>query len=176
MFSFLAKNRFVVNGLRNLSTKASPGTEFSTPRIPDNAKCINKVILLGRCTSDAQLKPINNTHYTSFIIVTNDIRKTKSNEIVKRSDFHKVFVYQPFLAKKAHDLITKGTRVYLEGKLNYRRVENTFFSNVVAEKLIFVSGTNQSYAEGDEDYAEIEEVDETFVEDGGSEKSQVQSN
>lgn len=105
-------------------------------------------------------------------MVTNDLRKTKSSEIVKRSDFHKVFVYQPFLAKKAHDLITKGTRVYLEGKLNYRRVENTFFSNIVAEKIIFVSGTNQSYAEeGDDDIAEIEEVDETFMQEGSSEKN-----
>lgn len=42
-------------------------------------------------------------------MATNELRKTKgTNEIVKRSDYHKVYVYQPFLAKKAHDLITKG--------------------------------------------------------------------
>lgn len=77
-------------------------------KIPDNSKCINKVILLGRCLAEANLKPLNNTNYATFIMATNELRRTKSNEIVKRSDYHKVFVYQPFLAKKSHNLITKG--------------------------------------------------------------------
>lgn len=42
-------------------------------------------------------------------MATNELRRSKvTNELVKRSDYHKVYVYQPFMAKKAHDLITKG--------------------------------------------------------------------
>ncbi|KAJ6217755.1 hypothetical protein RDWZM_008912 [Blomia tropicalis] len=172
MLSLFSKSGSIVNGLRSLSTIAA--SELG-PRVPDNSKCINKVILMGRCVGESLLKPINNTHYSSFIMATNEMRKTRSNELVKRSDFHKVFVYQPFLAKKCHDLIMKGTRVYLEGKLNYRKVENQFFSNIVAEKIIFISGTNQNYEADADDIADVEDIDHTFLEEG-EEKSQTQSN
>nr|XP_027200130.1 single-stranded DNA-binding protein, mitochondrial-like [Dermatophagoides pteronyssinus] len=167
-FRYLLRSKFC-DSIRFSSTKVS-----SEAKIPDNSKCINKVILLGRCVAEANLKPLNNTNFATFIMVTNDLRRTKSNEIVKRSDFHKVFVYQPFLAQKANDLITKGTRIYLEGKLNYRKYENQFFSNIVAEKILFISGTNrqQQQQEFDDD-DNIEEIDEAFINE--SEQQQPQT-
>ncbi|KAH7646096.1 single-stranded DNA-binding protein, mitochondrial [Dermatophagoides farinae] len=166
-FHNLLRSRFLSDTLRFSSSKTS-----SEIKIPDNSKCINKVILLGRCLAEANLKPLNNTNYATFIMATNELRRTKSNEIVKRSDYHKVFVYQPFLAKKSHNLITKGTRLYLEGKLNYRKYENQFFSNIVAEKILFISGTNQQFELDNDDI--IEEIDEEFITEG-EEQQNVQA-
>lgn len=112
---------------------------YTEPKAPDNAKCINKIILMGRCVGESQTRPLNNSSVTSFIMATNEIRKTKSNELIRRSDFHKVFVYQPFLAEKAFKLITKGTRVYMEGKLNYRKRDDIYFTNIIAGKCFLIT-------------------------------------
>lgn len=94
---------------------------------------------MGRCVGESQTRPLNDSIVTSFIMATNEIRKTKSNELIRRSDFHKIFVYQPFLAEKAHKLITKGTRVYLEGKLNYRKKDDIYFTNIIAGNIFLNS-------------------------------------
>ena len=65
------------------------------------------------------------------------------------------------------------TRIYLEGKLNYRKYENQFFSNIVAEKILFISGTNRQQQQEFDDDDNIEEIDEAFINE--SEQQQPQT-
>lgn len=127
---------------------------------------------MGRCASEIQLRPLMNQDYATFVLVTNEFRRTKANELVKRSDFHKIYVYIPALVRKAQGLITKGfvviflifhldcnlcfidrTRLYMEGKLNYRKTETTVFSNIIAGEnylrclsfILFIFVRRQTY-------------------------------
>lgn len=44
----------------------------------------------------------------TFILATNEIRRNRANELIKRSEFHRVQVFIPRLAQKAKQAIDKG--------------------------------------------------------------------
>lgn len=98
---------------------------------------MNKVTLLGRATSQASSHTLNNTEMVFFTLATNEIRRNRTtNELIKRSEFHRVQVFIPRLASKAKQTIQKGSRILVEGKINYniKKAEtgNIHFTNIIA--------------------------------------------
>lgn len=96
----------------------------------------------------------------SFTLVTNDVRKNRENDLIRRSEFHKVQVFIPRLVNKTRQVVQKGfvssllikyefllifsnlsSRIYVEGRLNYnvRKNEdgNQYFTNIIAGKLFY---------------------------------------
>ena len=74
----------------------------------DTFKCMNKVTLLGRATGPAQSFVVSNTDAVSFTLATNEIRRNKADELIKRSEFHRVQVFIPRLASKTKQVLQKG--------------------------------------------------------------------
>jgi len=157
----------------------------------DGRKCINHITLLGHSTGVPLVMERNDKLTVIFRLATNQIKRKANNELIKRSDFHQVYVYRPSLTRRAQTFITKGTRVYLEGTLEYsiRPSDQKMFPHIVADRMILVSGLNENantaavddLAEAgdasDEEGGIVEEIDieeEIVVEERGEPKSEEQ--
>ncbi len=84
------------------------------------ARSLNRVVLLGNLTRDPELKYIpNGTAVCTFGIATNRTWTTATGETKESAQFHRIVAWQK-LAELCGKLLTKGRKVYVEGRLTYR--------------------------------------------------------
>jgi len=83
-------------------------------------RCLNKVMLIGNLTRDPELR------YTpagvavcTFGVATNRQWTTQSGEQKEDAQFHRIVAWNR-LAELCSQLLTKGRRVYVEGRLQHR--------------------------------------------------------
>jgi len=88
-----------------------------------SSRSVNKVILIGNLTRDPELKYTpQQTAVCTFGLATNRGWTTKTGETKEDVQFHRIVCWQK-LAELAANLLTKGRKVYLEGRLVYRQFE-----------------------------------------------------
>ena len=80
---------------------------------------LNRATILGNCTRDPEMRytPAGQG-VTSFSVATNR-RWTKDGEEKEEVEFHNIVAWGK-LAEIAHQLLKKGARVYVEGRLQTR--------------------------------------------------------
>ena len=83
---------------------------------------VNKVILMGNVGQDPQIKEFNENKFASFSLATTEKGYTKKNgtEIPDRTEWHSI-VATGSLAQVVEKYVTKGTKLYIEGRLHYRK-------------------------------------------------------
>ncbi len=84
------------------------------------SRCLNRVLLIGNLTRDPELR------YTpagmavaSFGLATNRVWVTKQGEKKEDAQFHRIVAWNK-LAELCSQLLSKGRRVYVEGRIQYR--------------------------------------------------------
>jgi single-strand DNA-binding protein len=84
------------------------------------AKSLNKVMLIGNVTRDPDLRytPQGNAVCT-FGLATNRSWKTDAGEIREEAEFHRLVAWNK-LAELCSQLITRGRKIYVEGRLQTR--------------------------------------------------------
>lgn len=84
------------------------------------ARSLNKVQLIGNLTRDPELRYTpQGTAVCTFGIATNRQWKTESGEMKDEAEFHKIVAWNQ-LAEICSKMLHKGTRVYVEGRLQTR--------------------------------------------------------
>jgi len=85
-----------------------------------SSRSINKVVLLGNLTRDPELKytPAG-TAVCTFGIATNRSWTTADGQTKEEAQYHRIVAWQK-LAELCSKLLTKGRKVYLEGRITYR--------------------------------------------------------
>lgn len=85
-----------------------------------SSRSINKVVLLGNLTRDPELKytPAG-TAVCTFGIATNRSWTTQDGQTKEEAQYHRIVAWQK-LAELCSKLLTKGRKVYLEGRITYR--------------------------------------------------------
>lgn len=84
------------------------------------AKSLNRVQLIGNLTRDPELRYTpNGTAVCSFSVATNRNWTTDSGEKKEEAEFHRVVAWNK-LAEICSQFLTKGRKVYLEGRLSTR--------------------------------------------------------
>lgn len=85
-----------------------------------SAKSLNRVMLIGNVTRDPELRytPQGNA-VTTFGLATNRSWKMESGEIKEEAEFHRLVAWNK-LAELCSQLITKGRKIYVEGRLQTR--------------------------------------------------------
>ncbi len=88
-----------------------------------SSRSVNKVILIGNLTRDPELKytPAE-TAVCTFGLATNRGWTTKTGETKEDVQFHRIVCWQK-LAELASNLLSKGRKIYLEGRIVYRQFE-----------------------------------------------------
>jgi len=109
------------------------------------ARGVNKVILVGRLGSDAEVRyTANGTAVANFNLATNEPFKTAEGTWEDRPEWHRVVVYDK-MAERCGTYLNKGKLVYVEGKLRTRQWEDQqgtkrYTTEVVARDIQFLGG------------------------------------
>ena len=87
------------------------------------AGSVNKVILIGHCGADPEVRQFHNGgQVCNLRIATSDSWKDKNTgERKERTEWHQVAIFQEGLVKIAQQYLKKGSKVYIEGKLQTRK-------------------------------------------------------
>ncbi|MCD6225825.1 single-stranded DNA-binding protein [bacterium] len=83
-------------------------------------RCLNKVMLIGNLTRDPELRYTpQGVAVCSFGIATNRRWTTQGGEQKEDAQFHRIVAWNK-LAELCSQLLKKGSRIYVEGRLQYR--------------------------------------------------------
>lgn len=84
------------------------------------SRSLNRVILIGNLTRDPELKYTpNGTAVCTFGVATNRSWTTQDGQTKEDTQFHRIVAWQK-LAELCGKLLTKGRKIYLEGRITYR--------------------------------------------------------
>ncbi|WP_273760012.1 single-stranded DNA-binding protein [Bartonella sp. ML70XJBT.G] len=84
---------------------------------------LNKVILIGYLGDDPESKTmISGAEVVNFRLATSESYTDKNtHQKVEKTEWHSVVIFNPHLAKIALQYLNKGSKVYVEGKLQTRK-------------------------------------------------------
>ena len=110
---------------------------------------LNKVILIGRLGRDPEVRYMpNGEAVCNFSVATSESWKDSNGQKQERSEWHNVTMYRK-LAEIAGKYLTKGSQVYLEGKIQSRKyqgkvgIERTAYE-IIANEMKMLGGNSQA--------------------------------
>jgi single-strand DNA-binding protein len=88
------------------------------------SRTLNKVMLIGNVGKDPELKYTpSGIPVTSFRLATSETWKDRENNIQEHTDWHTIVAWRG-LAEVIHKLVRKGSRVYIEGRIQTRTFDD----------------------------------------------------
>jgi len=117
------------------------------------SRCLNRVTLIGNLTRDPELRYTpGGMAVASFGIATNRVWVTKQGERKEDAQFHRIVAWNK-LGELCSQLLSKGRRVYVDGRIQYREysdAENNKkqISEIVIDDMIILDnkGNNNEHA------------------------------
>lgn len=113
---------------------------------------LNKVILIGRLGQEPTIRYMpNGEAVCNFSVATSEKYTDKNGQRQEATEWHNVTMYRK-LAEIAGKYLTKGSQVYLEGKIQSRKytdkngVERTAY-DIIANELKMLGGNTQTPAQ-----------------------------
>ena len=106
---------------------------------------INKVFLLGNLENDPDLKSTKSGRsFTTFNMTTTVSWERADGKKGERTEWHKILAWDE-IAQECANILSKGSPVYIEGKLQTRSWEEKdgikkYITEVVAKKLESLDG------------------------------------
>jgi single-strand DNA-binding protein len=87
------------------------------------AGSVNKVIIVGNVGNQPEIRvtQVSGEELATFSLATSERWKDKnSGEQKEKTDWHKVVVFSPGLVRVVKECVHKGSKLYIEGKLQTR--------------------------------------------------------
>ena len=116
-----------------------------------SARSLNKVQLIGNLTRDPEVTTTsNNSKVCRFTVATNRSWTTEGGEKKEETEFSRIIAWQK-LAELCENLLIKGSKVYIEGRLKTSKftgqdgVERVS-TEIVADDMILLGGGKQEAA------------------------------
>ncbi|MGB8113476.1 MAG: single-stranded DNA-binding protein [Candidatus Sulfotelmatobacter sp.] len=107
-------------------------------------KSVNKVILVGNVGKDPEVRySQSGTPVANFSLATNERFKDRSGEWQDRAEWHNIVAWQR-LAEIVGEYVAKGSKVYVEGKLqttsweDRQSGERKYRTEIVARDLLLL--------------------------------------
>lgn len=126
------------------------------------SRSINKVMLLGNLTRDPQVKyTTGGTAVATFAVATNRTWTTNEGQTKEDVQYHNVVAWSK-LAELVGKLLTKGRKVYLEGRLTTRRFtdkngQDRSITEIVMDDFIVFSDGKRVENNGSESESKTQE-------------------
>lgn len=90
----------------------------------DMSRTLNKVMLIGNVGKEPELKETpGGVPVTSFRMATSESWKDRDGNLKEHTDWHTIVAWRG-LAKVISQLVTKGTRIYVEGRIQTRNYDD----------------------------------------------------
>jgi single-strand DNA-binding protein len=106
---------------------------------------INRVVLVGRLTSDPELRALpSGTSVCTLRVACNGTRKNSEGDYTEKPNFFSVSVFGP-AGESVHRYMSRGRRVAIDGRLQWREWETSEGGkrqavDIVAESVQFLDG------------------------------------
>jgi single-strand DNA-binding protein len=119
-------DRDFLNAIRSVLAKRHRSHHsggFTTNRETTMARTLNKVELIGHLGKDPEIRSFQNGgKAASFTIATSESWKDKaSGDRKERTEWHRISILNEGLVTVAEKYLAKGSKVYIEGKLETRK-------------------------------------------------------
>ncbi|MGA8491600.1 MAG: single-stranded DNA-binding protein [Terriglobales bacterium] len=116
-------------------------------------KSVNKVILVGNVGKDPEVRySQSGTPVANFSLATNERFKDRNDEWQERTEWHSIVAWQR-LAEIVGEYVAKGSKMYVEGKLqttsweDRQSGERKYRTQVVAGDLVLL-GSRENVSNG----------------------------
>jgi single-strand DNA-binding protein len=110
---------------------------------------INRVVLVGRLTSDPELRALpSGSTVCGLRVACNSTRKSAEGDYTEKPNFFSVSVFGP-AGESVHRYMSRGRRVAIDGRLDWREWETAEGNKrqtveIVAESVQFLDGRGDS--------------------------------
>jgi single-strand DNA-binding protein len=126
---------------------------------------INKVILVGTLGKDPEIKTIaNGSKVANFSMATSEKYKDKAGVKQEKTEWHNV-VFWGKIVDVVEMFLSKGSRIYLEGKIQTRSYENKEGVKLYTTEILGQSMTMLGSPKAKVDGVNQEPVTETYNQD-----------
>ena len=114
------------------------------------SRSVNKIILVGNVGQDPDIQETGSgTKVAHLSLATNRRKSTNGDDLQERTDWHRLTLWNR-LAQIAQDYVTKGDRVYVEGRLEYDSYERDGVTiptaDVTVKELVLLSPRQEAEA------------------------------
>lgn len=108
------------------------------------ARGVNKVILVGTCGQDPEIKYLPNGNAVCNLSLATSEQWTdkQTSQKVEKTEWHRVSMFGK-VAEIAGEYLRKGSQVYIEGKLQTREWEKDGIKRYTTEIVVDMRGTMQ---------------------------------
>jgi single-strand DNA-binding protein len=118
------------------------------------AKSVNKVILLGNVGKDPEIRSTaGGTMVANFTLATSDRQKDAQGNWQDRTEWHNLVAFTR-LAEIVRDYVKKGSKLYVEGKIQTRSWDDKesgqkrYRTEVIVNDLSLLSGRDEGASGG----------------------------
>lgn len=110
---------------------------------------LNKILLIGNVGQDPQIRTAGDQKVASFTLATTEKRKDKSGNPIQETEWHNIVIWGK-LAEVAEKYVTKGTMLYIEGKIKTEKYtkdgQDRFMTRIVASSFQMLGGKREESA------------------------------
>ena len=119
------------------------------------AKSLNKVMIIGRLGADPEMRfTSQGTQVTHFSVATNRTWKDQDGNQHEETEWFRIVAWDK-LGEVCNTYLTRGTQVYVEGRLQTRKWTDKegvdrYTTEVIAQELMMLSSPNGNGQHDDE--------------------------
>lgn len=110
---------------------------------------VNKVILVGNLGSDPEVRNMpNGNAVANMSLATSESWKDQQGQVQERTEWHRLTMYRR-LAEIAGEYLRKGSQIYVEGKLQTRKWQDSdgndrYTTDIVVDQMQMLGGRNDN--------------------------------
>jgi single-strand DNA-binding protein len=109
---------------------------------------INKVILIGRVGQEVNVRTVGDQKVASFSLATSEKFRGKDGNTVEQTEWHSITIWGR-LAEVAEKYVTKGTQVYVEGKIKTEKYTDNsgnekYVTRIIANSMQLLGGRSEN--------------------------------
>ena len=115
---------------------------------------LNKVMIIGNMVRDPEMRTTpSGQNVTSFSIATNRVWNDTNGQKQERAEFHNIVAWRR-LAEISNQYLKKGSKVYIEGRLQTRSWDDPngvkkYRTEIIAENMIMLDRAGNTPSGGD---------------------------
>ncbi len=133
------------------------------------AKGLNKVMLIGHLGKDPELSYTpSGTAVCKFSIATNDSYKGDDGNWIEKTEWHNITAWRK-LAEICSQYLKKGSKIYLEGKIQTDTYEKdgkkNYFTKIVMNEMVMLDNKGSGAVPSDASNGEAAQVSDKGNED-----------
>ncbi|HWP81949.1 MAG TPA: single-stranded DNA-binding protein [Bacteroidota bacterium] len=107
------------------------------------ARSVNKAILIGNLGKDPELRYTNSgVAVATFSLATNESWRDPEGNLQERTQWHNIVAWRK-LAEICGEYLKKGSKVYIEGRLQYRNYDDKngvkrYVTEIVMDEMVML--------------------------------------